>query len=356
VLSLFKRNGIDTSGRASTPAVSLLISAYNEQSVIEAKILNSLGLNYPEGLLEIVVVSDGSDDETNNIVNQYSQKGVLLRYYEGRIGKTACLNKAILSATGDILVFSDANSMYDKDAVRELVKDFADETVGAVTGTTKYVSSPAERTGASAGIYSRLETLTKELESNVGSCVGADGAIFAIRKSLYRPLNEYDINDFVIPLTVVRQGFRVLLQPTAFCIEQRQQETTVEFSRQVRITNRTLRAIFNYIDMHNPMKFGIFSLQLFSHKTCKFLVPFSLMAIFVTSVALSDAGSFYFLVLFLQITSYVLAALAHFKTSVKGLSGLISICHTFAMVNMAILLGWIHYFKGRTYTTWPSYR
>ena len=199
--------------------VTLLISAYNEEGVIKDKIINSLALSYPKDLLEIVVVSDGSEDRTKDIVEQYGDKGVILRHYEGRIGKTACLNKASPLANGDIIVFSDANSHYDKGAVNNLVRNFSDNNIGFVTGTTKYITNDNENSVESVGLYTKIEKLTKTLESRISSCVGADGAIFAIRKNLYQPLKDYDINDFVIPLNVVKQGYRGILESNAYCIE-----------------------------------------------------------------------------------------------------------------------------------------
>ena len=221
------------------PKVSLLISAYNEENVIEDKILNSLSLNYPKDLLEIVVVSDASVDRTDEIVRFYIQKGVLLRSYEGRIGKTACLNKAVPLSKGDIIVFSDANSKYDRDAIKHLVKRFNDPKVGLGTGSTKYNSKNPNSVSGSVGAYSKIEEITKKLESKIGSCVGADGAIFAIRKQLYQPLKEYDINDFVIPLHIIRQGYRAVLVEHAFCTE----ETAKGISGDIEIPTEELFAV-----------------------------------------------------------------------------------------------------------------
>ncbi|MEW6417357.1 MAG: glycosyltransferase family 2 protein [Nitrospirota bacterium] len=338
------------------PAVSLIISVYNEEEVIEDKILNSLELNYPKELLEIIVISDGSDDRTNEIVARYADKGVLLRYYEGRIGKTACLNKAIPLTKGEIIVFSDANSKYDKDAIRELVKHFSDEKIGFVTGHTKYRVERNSDKLYPIGLYSKIEKFTKKLESGLSSCIGADGAIFAIRKKLYQPLNDFDINDFVIPLNIIRQGFRGIMEEQAFCTEEAAKGNRGEFNRQARISNRTIRALFNNADMLNPFKFGIFSFELFSHKMSKFLAPFFMLTLLSVNLALINDGPLYVTSLSFQVILYLLSFLGHKSESFRDLSGLISVSRTFTMVNLAILWGWIKYFQGHTYTSWTTVR
>lgn len=334
------------------PKVSLLISAYNEEAVIEDKILNSLALNYRKDLLEIVVVSDSSDDRTNDIVTRYTDKGVVLRHYEGRIGKTACLNKAVPLAKGDVIIFTDANSRYDKDVIKELVRHFADDSVGFVTGITKYIVKDGDRAIDSIDVYSLIEERTKLLESKINSCVGADGAIFAIRKHLYQPLNDYDINDFVIPLNIIKQGFRGILTNKALCIEEAATGTKDEFKRQVRITNRTIRAIFNNINLLNTFKFGFFSFELLSHKISKLFVPFFMMILFVSNLILISQGKVYSVVLMGQLICYLTALLKYRGYSINGLTRIFSTFYTFITVNLAILWGWIEYLKGKTYTTW----
>ena len=353
-----KRKYSEQTGRVDNfePKVALLISAYNEEKVIEDKILNSLELNYPKELLEVVVVSDGSSDMTNEIAARYANKGVVLRYFEGRIGKTACLNRVVPLAKDDIIVFSDANSRYDKEAIKELVKHFADKKIGFVTGGTKYVAEEGNGIANSIGLYSKIEQLTKALETKISSPVGADGAIFAIRKSLYQPLKEYDINDLVIPLNIIKQGFRGIYEPEAFCVEKTSKGANGEFNRQVRITNRTIRAVVNNRELLNPFKHGSFSFQLISHKVCKLLVPYFLILLFFTNILLIRGEFLYTAALSGQIVIYLLSWLGYSGYSLNGLSKLINISHTFINVNYAILWGWIKYIQGEKYTTWGTVR
>jgi cellulose synthase/poly-beta-1,6-N-acetylglucosamine synthase-like glycosyltransferase len=337
--------------------VTLLISAYNEEANIEKKLSNSLDLNYPKNLLEIIVVSDGSTDRTNEIVAGYADKGVNLCHYEGRIGKTACLNKSIPLAKGDIIVFSDANSLYNRDAILSMVRHFEDDRIGFVTGYTEYVLEGGESNLASVGLYAKIEILAKKLESRIGSCVGADGAIFAVRKNLYQPLMPYDINDFVIPLNIIQQGYRGVFEEDAYCLEKTARDQRGEFSRQIRITNRTLRALFKYTDLLNPFKYPMFSFELISHKFVKFMVPFLLFIIFVLNIViLSRQGGIYLITFSAQILFYFLGCLGNLQDNIKFLSKINAHCKTFILVNFAIFLGWLRYIQGETYTTWQPDR
>jgi cellulose synthase/poly-beta-1,6-N-acetylglucosamine synthase-like glycosyltransferase len=339
------------------PAVTLIISAYNEESVIGDKINNALSLDYPGELLEIVVVSDGSSDRTTKIVSRFANSGIVLQHYEGRIGKTACLNRAVPLASGEIIVFSDANSIYDGDALKALVHPFRDNTVGFVTGWTRYSSVEDKTTADSLGLYSKLELVTKEFESRIGSCVGADGAIFAIRKELYRPLKDYDINDFVIPLTINLQGYRGVLEKKAICYEKDAGGTKKEFHRQIRIINRTIRAIINHCQLLNLLKFGFFSIELFSHKLCRLFVPYFMVVLFTTNLILVPKGGFYLMTLIGQIHFYAGAGAAVLMPKIGVLFRLAEAAKTVVVVNVATILAWVKFLRGETYTTWsPTQR
>ena len=329
-----------------------MVSAYNEEKVIGEKIENALSLDYPRELLEIVIVSDGSTDRTGAIVLDFAQQGVVLRHYEGRIGKTACLNRALPLAAGGIIVFSDANSVYEKSALRALLQPFRDNTVGFVTGWTRYGSGDATSPVDSLGIYSKLELITKELESRLGSCIGADGAIFAIRKELNLPLRDYDINDVVVPLSINERGYRGVLQREAICLEKDAGSPKGEFQRQVRITSRTIRAIMNYRQLLNPFRYGLLSFELFSHKVCKFLVPIFMAALLITNLILAERGGFFVVALMAQGTFYLAAGAAAFVPKRGLLCRVAGAARTFVVVNAAIALAWMKYLEGETYTTW----
>ena len=338
------------------PTVSLLISAYNEEGIIKEKLKNALSLHYPTDKLEVIVISDASEDKTDEYVKQFSGDGVRLLRQETRQGKTAALNIAVPQARGEIIVFSDANSMYDRRAIKKLVKNFKNPAIGFVTGRTKYISSKGSLATESTSLYNKLERIVKRLESQIGSCVGADGAIFAIRKELYKPLNPYDINDFVIPLNIVEQGYRGVLDDEAFCMEETVRDTEGEFKRQVRITSRTIRAIVNNKALLNPMKFPLFTFELISHKLLKFMLPFLIITAFITNCLIVATGFLYYFTIALQVCFCVLAYWGHIDEKTQNGNRLTSMPYTFSLVNLAIFLGWIKYFSGETYSTWSPER
>ena len=215
------------------PSVSLIISCFNEEKVIRDKLENSLSLHYPKQKLQIVVVSDASSDKTENIVREYASQGIKLIRQKERLGKTAGLNLAVSQTTSEIIVFSDANAIYDRNAVIKLVENFADEDVGYVVGHAKYLkrNNSAAR---SENTYWRYETFIKNMESKLHSIVGGDGAIYAIRRQLYEPLQHTDINDFVNPLQIILKGYRGVFEPEAICWEETSGSFRKEFNRKIR--------------------------------------------------------------------------------------------------------------------------
>jgi cellulose synthase/poly-beta-1,6-N-acetylglucosamine synthase-like glycosyltransferase len=344
------------SERKRQPFVSMLISVYNEEVVIEEKIRNTLALEYPKDRLEVVILSDGSTDRTHEIVRRYAKYGVVLLEYPGRIGKTACLNRTIPNVHGDIVVFSDANSIYPTGAVKNIVEGFSDPSVGFVTGYTKYRRGEEDGGVRSIGLYSRIEKTTKVLESKIGSCVGADGAIFGIRKELYKPLKETDINDLVIPLSIVRQGYRGILREDAYCIECSAGDIAGEYQRQVRITNRSLRAIFSNADMINPLTSGIFSFFLLSHKLMKYLVPFFLVGSFVSSFGLIYSGTIYTVTFAAQCCILAIALVSRRKGNTAFSPRIFAFISDFIIINAAVLQGWLKYMRNERTTTWSPTR
>lgn len=333
------------------PRISLCISVFNEEGVIRQKLENALALDYPSHLLDIFVVSDGSTDATDAIVASFGDRRVVLKAYH-RAGKTACLNRAVTEMSGDIIVFTDANSMFPRQALAMIARNFSDENVGLVTGWTKY-RRPGSEEEETPGIYARLEKITKEGESLISSCVGADGAIFALRRELYRRLEDYDINDFVIPLNVLGQERRVVLDKDVYCLEEPSEGAAREFRRQARITNRTLGAIRRNAHFLHPLRYGSFAFFLLSHKVLRFMVPLFAAGTLLSSLALLNTETFYLLMFLL--TCLVLGAgllglmnLAHSRT--------INLCATFLLTNAGQALGWFRFLTGRADTLWTPQR
>ena len=347
----------DAPAPPAVPTVSLIISAYNEEDVIEAKIRNSLVLDYPSDRFEIIVVSDCSTDRTDDIVSSFASQGVSLVRMSARRGKTAGLNEAVMRSRSDILVFSDANAFYRPDAIRELARGFRDPEVGCVTGESRYVQEGRSTVTEQESLYWKYERQLKIWESACGSMVGSDGAILALRRQLYEPLQPTDLNDFVVPLQTVRRGFRCVYRPEAVCDERGTALYEEEFRRKVRVVNRSVYALRRTGDLLNPFRHGLFAVQLLSHKVLRWTVGFQLIAIFVASAVLAPV-SFPVRVLFSAEVIFGAVAILGFLAAgsrsrwVRALT----LPTYFCLVNWAAVLGVISGLQGRIRVTWTPER
>lgn len=338
------------------PKVTLLISAYNERGVIAGKIENSLALDYPSGLLEIIVVSDSSDDGTDEIVATYAPRGVHLVRQSQRLGKAAGLNLGVVQSTGAFVVFSDANAMYQRDAICKLVRHFFDSSIGYVVGNAKYLRVAGQTASAeSEGIYWRIETWLKNLESQFGSVVGGDGAIYAIRRELYKPLLPTDINDFLNPLQIVAQGYRGLYEPEAACFEEAGESFQKEFRRKVRIISRSMNAIRREPRIILPWIQPRHWLALVSHKVLRWSVPLFLFFLLVTNAFLRDRPGFSIL-FWLQLGFYALATAGWLLEKRTSIPKLFYLPFYFCVVNTASLLGIYRFLTGALSPTWETIR
>jgi cellulose synthase/poly-beta-1,6-N-acetylglucosamine synthase-like glycosyltransferase len=340
---------------AAEPPVTLVISAFNEEASIREKLENTLQLDYPADRLQVLVVSDASDDRTDDIVREFADRGVRLLRMAERGGKTVGLNAAIREASGEVVVFSDANAMYRRDALRRLSAPFADRTVGAVVGESTYHDSETA-SEASESLYWKYETAIKRLESETGSVVGGDGAIYAIRRGLYVPMRADALSDFVNPLQIVKSGHRCLYEPAAQSVEKAAEGFDREFRRKVRIVNRAWRAMLSMPELLNPFRHGFFALKLISHKLLRWLAPVFLALLLAANFALLGRGALYAATLAAQLAFYALALTGHLLRHRKHMPRLLSVPYYFTMVNIASARGILGAFKGETYTTWTTAR
>ncbi len=254
------------------PPVSLVISAHNEAKVIRRKLENTAQLDYPRELLEVVVVSDASTDGTDEIAAEYTaRQGVIVARQPERAGKTAGLNRTVPTLRGEIVVFSDANALYQRDALRMLVRNFTDSQVGCVTGEARYVEGGQTTADTGERTYWDYEMRLKRLETAIGSMVGGDGAIYAIRAQLWKSLPSTAINDFLNPLQIVNAGWRAVYEPDAICYEDTAGTAEREYHRRVRIVSRSWRAVFHEPGVLNPFHTGWFAVSLVSHKLLRWL-------------------------------------------------------------------------------------
>jgi len=353
-LNAFKsRNGsVDTT---YTPEVSLVVSAYNEEQVIRKKLDNALELQYPKDKLTIIVASDGSTDETDNIVREYAHHGVQLIQCKKRAGKTSIQNQAVQETNSEILVFSDANAMYQSDAIQKLVRHFADHRVGCVCGELTYWNRNGSVAGNEESLYWAYEKFLKRHENNHGMILGANGSIYAVRRSCYVPLPPDLISDFIEPLKIAENGFKVLYEPEALSIEQSSHSFYEEFRRKKRIILRSVFSIFKNLGLLNFFKRPMLTFQLFSHKLLRWTVPLFLIGLFLVNILLLP-DPFYTFTFVCQVLFYTLAAVGYIldKKQIKGF--IIYIPYYFILVNLASFLALVDFLRGRNIVLWQPAR
>ena len=337
---------------AFLPRVTVVTAAFNEAAHIEATVRNKLALDYPAGLLDVIVVSDESTDGTDEIIARLARESdcVQLVRQTPRQGKTSALNLALPRARGDIVVFSDANSIYRPDALHRLVRNFADPRVGYVTGKMMYVNADGSLVGDGCSAYMRFENLLRGAETRVGSIVGVDGGIDAVRRALYRPMRADQLPDFVLPLSVVEQGYRVVFEPEAVLNEDTLASGSAEYRMRVRVALRAFWALWDKRALFNPLRFGLFSWQLLSHKLLRYLsfVPLTLAAVLVwfleTPVYRVAAG--------LEITFLGLVLIAVAGPKVLAHRAIARYCYYFFLLNWSSAVAFWRFLNRQKQVLW----
>jgi cellulose synthase/poly-beta-1,6-N-acetylglucosamine synthase-like glycosyltransferase len=302
-----RKRAVSPLRRQDLPSVTVVIAAHNEAPCIGATVLNKLDQDYPSALLDIIVVSDGSVDGTDEQVSMLRSPRVRLLRQEPRQGKTAALNHAVSTATGEIVVFSDANSIYQPSTVRELVAAFDDPSVGYVTGELVYAAPRGTSVGEGSGLYIRYENWLRCLESAVGSVVGVNGGVDGVRRRLYEPMRADQLPDFVLPLAVVARGFRTVYRAEAVAYEEALGHQRDEFKMRVRVSLRAFHALWDMRRLLHP-RFGLFAFQLLVHKVVRYLIFGPLLGALICSALLAESSVFRALFVG-QMVFYGLAAL-----------------------------------------------
>ncbi len=337
------------------PQVTVVVAAFNEEDEIEETVRNKLDQDYPPELLDVIVVSDGSTDRTDEIVSNLSKsshgRAHLLRQ-DPRQGKTQALNAAMSRAEGDIVIFSDANSLYAPNAVRMLVRNFADPYVGYVTGSMVYISDKALGIGDGSARYMSYENSLRLIESKLGSVVGVDGGIDAIRRELYVKMKADQLPDFVLPLCVVEQGKRVVYEPKALVFETALGTPVDEFRMRIRVALRAMWAMYDKRQLLNPLRYRLFSWQLFSHKLLRYLTFFALVGLFLANGILVGTGELVFtFILALQLAFYGAAVVGHFFARSVSMR-IFLIPYYFAILNVASAVAFWKFVKGEKMVVW----
>lgn len=322
------------------PSVTVVIAAYNEERVIRDKLLNTLALDYPAGRLTVIVAADGSNDATAAIAGSFADRGVQVLHSPDRRGKTAALNRAAAIATADVIVFSDANNHFNTDAIRKLVRHFQDPKVGGVCGLKQIYESADRESAVGDGLYWKYESAIKIAESQLGSITTADGEIFAVRRSLYRPLDETLINDdAAITFDLIRARRRVLYEPAARSYEQASINIEDDFNVKVRMVSGGFQTLAREWSFLLPPR-RLFSLAFLSHKVLRWTAPELLIAVLLSSVVLAAAGDAFFIVMLaLQIAFYLLAIRGWQKRRDGALPIALYVPFYFCAMNTAALFG-----------------
>lgn len=338
------------------PTVSIIIAAYNEERHIRMKLENTLRIDYPSEKIEIIVASDCSSDKTDKIVNEFSEKNVKLVRQPQRGGKTAAQNMAVETASGEIILFSDATSMYEPNVLREILPNFADDSVGCVAGKLVYVDDSGSTVGNAAKSYWSYESLLKQAESNACSLIGVSGCIYAVRRSAYRPMYPEACSDFLIATVIYKQGMRTIYEPKALCTEATNQQSNKEMRMRVRVISQTFTDLWRNREMLNPFRSGFFAVELISHKVLRYSVPLFLGAVFVSSGVLSFYSMLYLTIFLAQIAFYFLA-FAAWVLERNGIKvGPLSIPLYFVLTNIASIAGFFQFLRGERYASWEPMR
>jgi len=341
---------------AIEPTVSIIITAYNEERHLRKKLQNTLTLDYPAGKTEIIVASDCSSDRTDEIVREFGSRGVRLHRQPERLGKTAAQNEAVRAAQSEIILFSDATTLYQQDVLRNIVPNFADLSVGCVAGRLIYVDPSESDVGQGAKSYWGYESFLKRHESRACSLIGASGCLYAVRRSAYLPLYNEACSDFIIATKMVEQGLRTVYEPAAVCTEETNSRPDKELGMRIRVITQTYTDLWRHRSMLNPFKVGFYAVQMISHKVLRYLVPVLLLTILAASIVLAQTSIFYALIAGAQVLFFLTAALfgllEHFGVSIK----LLALPRYFVLTNLAAFLAFYEFVKGNRYAHWEPTR
>ena len=334
---------------SSTPRVSFIITAHNEESRIREKIENTLAQDYPARVLEIIVASDCSTDGTDRVVQSYAERVRLIRAPQ-RNGKEAAQLLAVQAAAGDVLVFSDVATSLSTDGISSIVRNFDDPTVGCVSSIDRFIDPDGRISGE--GAYVRYEMFLRLLETRVNTLVGLSGSFFAARREVCRRWAPDRQSDFSTVMNSVELGLRAVLDPDSAGYYRNIVDDSKERQRKIRTVVRGMAVMSKNWHMLNPFRYGLFSWQLMSHKLCRWLVPVAMTLALASNTVLITRSDLYTTVFILQLGFYA-AALGGARTRV----GLLRLPSFLVVANVAILTAWFQYARGERFTTWlPSER
>jgi len=341
--------------RNITPSVSFVITAYNDDKRIHEKIKNTLKQSYPKDRLEIIVASDCSSDGTDEIVKSFEPEGVRLVRAPERKGKEAAQKLAVDSASGEIFAFSDVATIIPPDGIANIVQSFHDPTVGCVSSEDRLIDPDGRINGE--GAYVRYEMFLRNLETRVGTLVGLSGCFFAARREVCQNWPIDLQSDFHTLLNAVRMGFRGVSDPDSFGYYKNITDESKEFDRKVRTVLRGISVFMENLPTLNPLRYGLFSWQLLSHKLCRWIIPFAMIqAFFSNGFLIYSSAPFYLYTFILQLAFYAIAC-GGIWTKLFARNHITRSPSFLVLVNLAILRAWYQYAQGVRIVSWnPSDR
>lgn len=338
------------------PEVTLFVAAYNEKDFIDEKLNNSFSLDYPREKVRHVWVTDGSDDGTPDLLRRYP--GVEVYHQPERAGKIAAMNRGMEFVKTPIVIFSDGNTMLGKESIRRIVRLFANEKVGCVSGEKRLFNK--ETAAATEGIYWKYESKLKKWDAELYSVVGAAGELFALRTSLFLPVERDTLlDDFIISLRIAKQGYTIQYDPEAYAIENPSANVKEELKRKIRISAGGIQSIIRLKELLNPFKYGLLSFQYISHRVLRWtLAPIGLLLMLITNFVIClpekfiNFNSVYTWLFWGQIVFYMMALMGWFLETRKIKLKILFIPYYFFIMNLAVYLGFFRYIRKQQSVNW----
>ena len=339
------------------PTCTLVVAAYNEAGFMKDKIANTLLLNYPAGKLNLLFITDGSTDDTPNIIAQYPQ--IQLLHQSQRAGKIAAIHRAMEFVHTDAVVFTDANTFLNKDALIKICRHYHDTTIGAVAGEKRvHFDENADASAAGEGFYWKYESALKKWDSELYSVVGAAGELFSVRRHLYQSVPaDTVLDDFMISMLIAKKGYRIVYEPEAYATETASENVSEELKRKIRIAAGGIQSILRLKSLFNPFIYPVLSFQYISHRVLRWTItPFLLILSFALNIilALEPGAIGYQLLLLAQILFYILALLGFIMEKKQLRIKILFIPYYFCVMNYAVLVGIIRYFTGKQSAVWEK--
>ncbi len=338
------------------PTLTLVVAAFNEAEIILEKIKNCLALEYPKEKLEFLFITDGSSDDSPEIIKNFPE--IRLMHETKRSGKINAIHRAMNEINTEIVVFTDANTFLNKESLFNIARHYADPRVGAVSGEKRVDSHDANDAASNEGFYWKYESTLKKWDSELYSVVGAAGELFSIRRNLYKPVHPDTIlDDFMISMLIAKDGLKIVYEPQSYAVESGSDNVAEELKRKVRIAAGGIQSILRLLPLLNPVNYPILSFQYISHRVLRWTItPILLPILFFLNILLLQKGNIaiYQVLMIGQILFYVLALLGYLAERNKIRYKILFVPYYFCMMNYAVILGILRFVSGSQSAIWEK--